>query len=57
MQFLAPAFQPAFVVEFAQHAFERGAVVVLEVEGAGDLARADLTRLLADEGDELVFGG
>ena len=57
MQLLAAAFQPAFVAQFAQHALERGAVIVLEVEGAGDFARADLAGLLADEGEKLVLGG
>ena len=47
----------AFVGEFAQHALERGAVGVLQAEGARDLAGADLAGLLADEGDDVVFGG
>ena len=34
-----------------------GAVGVLQVEGARDLAGADFSGLLADEGDEVVFGG
>src|SRR6516225_1194816 len=57
MQLLAAALDAAGVGEFAQHAFERGAVGVLEAEGAGDLAGADLAGLLADEGEEVVFGG
>ena len=55
MQLLAPALDVAFVGKLAQHALELGAVGVLEAESAGDLARADLAGLLADEGEELVF--
>ena len=49
--FLRRRFDAAFVGELAQHALERGAVGVLQAEGAGDLARADLAGLLADEGE------
>src|SRR5262249_30358330 len=42
MQLLAAALDAAFVGELAQHALERGAVGVLQAEGAGDLAGADL---------------
>ena len=37
----------AFVGELAQHALERGAVGVLQAEGARDLALADFAGLLA----------
>ena len=37
------------VGEFAQHLFERGAVGVLGAKRAGNLARADLAGMLADE--------
>ena len=57
MQFLAAALDHAFVGELAQHVLERGAVGVLQAEGAGDLAGADLAGLLADEGEKVVFGG
>ena len=57
MQLLAAALDAAFVGQFAQHALERGAVGVLQPEGAGDLARADLAGLLADEGEDLFLGG
>jgi hypothetical protein len=55
MQLLAPGFDPALVGEFAQQALELGAAVVLEIEGARDLARADLSGLLADEGEHLFL--
>ena len=57
MQLLAAALDAAFVGELAQHALERGAVGVLQAEGARDLARADLAGLLADEGEQFVLGG
>ena len=56
MQLLAPVLDDAVVGELAQHALERGAVGVLQPEGARDLAGADLAGLLADEGNEVVFG-
>ncbi len=57
MQLLAAALDAAFVGEFAQHALERGAIGVLQAERARDLAGADLAGLLADEDEEVVFGG
>ena len=57
VQLLAAAFDAALVSQLAQHGLERGAVGVLHAEGAGDLARADFSRLPADEGNEIVFGG
>ena len=59
MQLLAAALDAAFVGELAQHLLEPRAVGILEAEGAGDLARADLAGLLADEGaaDRLWRGG
>src|SRR5262249_6107079 len=56
MQLLAAALDAVFVGEIAQHALERGAVGVLQAEGTGDLAGADLAGLLPDEGEEVVFG-
>src|SRR6516165_10671641 len=47
----------ALVGKLAQHALEDGAIGVLQAEGARDLAGADLAGLLADEGEEVVFGG
>jgi hypothetical protein len=57
MQLLAPALDQAGVGKLAQHALERGAVGVLQAEGTRDLAGADLTGCLADEGEQVVFGG
>ena len=57
MQLLAAALDAALIGKFAQHALERGAIGVLQTECAGDLAGADLAGLLADEGEEVVFGG
>ena len=45
VQLLALGFDAAFVGQFAQHALELDAAVVLQIEGAGDLARADLPGL------------
>ena len=57
MQLLAAALDAAFVGKLAQHALEVGAVGVLHAEGARDLAGADLAGMLADEGEDVVFGG
>ncbi len=57
MQLLAPAFDQARVGKLAQHALEDRAVGILQAEGARDLAGADLTGCLADEGEQVVFGG
>src|SRR6516162_7330776 len=57
MQLLAAALDQALVGKLAQHALEDGAIGVLQAEGARDLAGADLAGLLADEGEEVVFGG
>ena len=57
MQLLALGFDAAFVGEFAQHALELDAAVVLQIEGAGDLARADLAGLVADEGEDFFLAG
>lgn len=56
VQLLMAALDNAVVGELAQHALERGAVGVLEPEGARDLAGADFAGLLADEGNDVVFG-
>ncbi len=47
----------AMVGEVAQHLFEGGAVGILEAEGAGDFAGADLAGFLADEGEQVFLGG
>ena len=57
MQLLAAALDVALVAKLAQHALELGAVGILHAEGARDLARADFAGLLADEGNDVVFGG
>src|SRR5579862_1414529 len=57
MQFLVALFDRAFTGELAQHALELGAHGVLEPEGAGDFAGADLAGPRADEGEDVSFGG
>ena len=57
MQLLVAALDHAGVGELTQHALEGGAIGVLEPEGARDLAGADFAGLLADEGNNVVFGG
>jgi hypothetical protein len=57
MQLLAPAFDQALVGKLAQHALECRAVGVLQAEGACDFAGADFAGCLADEGEQVVFGG
>ena len=57
VQFLAALLDRAVVGQFAQQALELGAHGVLEAEGAGDLAGADLAGLLADEGENVSLGG
>jgi hypothetical protein len=56
VQLLAPALDLALIGELAQHAFERGAIIVLQAEGARNLACPDLSGLAADEGDNVVAG-
>ena len=56
MQFLALALDRAFVGEVAQHALQLGAHLILEIEGAGDFAGADLARCAGDEGENLGPG-
>ena len=51
MQLLAPLRDGALVGEVAQHRLERGARGILQAEGAGDLAGADLAGALTDEGE------
>ena len=57
MQLLALAFDAAFVGQFAQQALELDPAVVLQIEGAGDFAGADLAGLVADEGEDFFLGG
>src|SRR5258708_2943561 len=52
--FLAAFGDHAFVGEFAQDAFQFGAVGVLQAEFACDLAGSDFSRLRTDEGDDGV---
>ena len=56
MQLLAPLLDQALVGEVAQHALELGARGVLQAEGAGDLAGADLAGAVPDEGEEVGLG-
>jgi hypothetical protein len=57
VELLAALFDAAFVGEVAQHGFQRGAICVLEPEGSGDLAGADVAGFLADEGKHVFFAG
>ncbi len=57
VQLLAPGFDVALVGQLAQHALQLDAAVVLQIEGAGDLARADLAGMFVDEGKDLVLAG
>src|SRR6185312_8580465 len=52
MQLLVASLDGASVGEIAQHALQVRAQRVLQAEGAGDFARADLARLLTDEGED-----
>src|SRR5271165_7575388 len=55
VELLAPALDLAVIGKLAEDSFERRAIIVLEAEGAGKLARADLARLPADEGENVFF--
>ena len=57
MQLLALGFDVSFVGELAQHALELGAAFVLQIESAGDLTRADLAGLVANEGEDVFLAG
>ena len=57
VQLLAPPLDLALVGKLAQHVLERGAVVVLQAEGARDLAHAGLALVRADEGEDVFAGG
>ena len=57
VQLLALGLDAAFVGELAQHALQLDAAVVLQIEGAGDLARADLAGLLGDKGEDFFLAG
>jgi hypothetical protein len=56
VQLLAPTLDHALIGKLVQHALEGGAVIVLQAEGAGDLARADLPGRAADEGKDVLSG-
>ena len=56
VQLLSAALDLAVGGELAQQTLELGTVGVLHPEGAGNLARADLSRLRADEGEKVVLG-
>jgi len=56
VQLLAPALDLALIGKPAEHALERGAIIVFQAEGARDLARADLPGLAADEGEDVLSG-
>jgi hypothetical protein len=53
VEFLAPPLHQALISKVAQHALERGAVIILQAKRAGDLTRADLSRLAIDEGEKV----
>jgi hypothetical protein len=57
MDFLALRLDCAGVGEVAEHLLEGGAIRVLEAEGAGDLAGADLAGFLADKGKHILLRG
>jgi hypothetical protein len=57
VQLLAAMLDVAFIGKLAEHPLELGAVGVLHAEVAREFARADFTRLLADEGEDLGFAG
>ena len=57
VQLLAALLDRAFVGEIAQHALEFGARGVLQAEGAGDFAGADLAGAFADEGESSALEG
>lgn len=57
VQFAAVGRNVTFVGEFAQHALERSAAIVLQVEGARNLADADLAGAVADEREEFFLVG
>ncbi len=57
VELLAALLDMALVGEVAQHLFEGGAVRILEAEGAGDFAGADLAGFLADEGEQVFLAG
>jgi hypothetical protein len=54
MEPLAPAIDPAFIGQIAQHALERGAIRILGAERARDFSDADLAASFADEGDKFL---
>ena len=56
VELLAPALDRALIGKLAEHALERGAIIVFQAEGARDLARADLPGLAADEGEDVLSG-
>jgi hypothetical protein len=55
MELLAPSLDLTAIGKLAKNPFECRAVIVLEPEGTGKLARADLAGLPADEGDNVFF--
>ncbi len=57
VQLLAPPLDHALVGQVAQHVAQGSAVVVLQAEGARDLAHAGLALVRADEGDNVFAGG
>jgi hypothetical protein len=57
MQFLAPPLDLSGIAKLAQHRFERRTRVVLQAEGARDLAHAGLALVRADEGEKFLAGG
>ncbi len=56
VELFAPPLDDARVGKVAKHAFERGTIVVLQPEGARDLARSDLSRLAADKCENVLSG-
>jgi len=57
VQLFTVGLDAAFVGQLTQHALQLDAAVVLQIEGAGDLARADLAGLLGDKGEDFFLAG
>ena len=55
VELLTASLDVPIVRQLTQDALERRAVVILEAEGTGKFARADLAGLPADEGENVFF--
>jgi hypothetical protein len=57
VQLFTPFLDRAFVGELAQQTLEIGAQRVFQTESAGDFAGADFAGSIADESEDVGFGG